>query len=405
MNDFKYEIGQNLKDEKKDFIIIDRKYEKDKNGHNIKLYRYKCNKCGYDKGWTRESCLSKNNRGCPCCCKSPRLVEKGINDIATTHPYLVKYFVNIEDTYKYTYSSNKNVLMKCPNCGYEKINNINNLYYKGFSCPMCSDGIFMPEKIMFRVLEQLKQNKQLDNFVYQYSKTNADWCGKYRYDFYFEKDGQSYIIETHGEQHYKETSQFKQTLEEIKENDEIKKELALKNGIKENNYIIIDCRKSDFEFIKYNIELSNLLCIFNIKYIDWKKVENNIEKSLVKEICDYWNLHKNVNKECLSTRDLALLFNINRTTIIKYLKIGNKNKWCYYNPKEEMSNNSRNLGRLTGKKIEVFKDGKSLGIFNSGRELDRKSEEIFGVKLKYASISLVCLNKQKSYKGFIFKYI
>ncbi len=96
-------------------------YIKVKNGEQAprKGYNYKCLKCGYI-GKTSEAHL-KDNRGiCPVCCIPCRKVVRGINDIATTHPYLTKYFVNIEDIYKYSYSSNKKILMMCPDCGYKK---------------------------------------------------------------------------------------------------------------------------------------------------------------------------------------------------------------------------------------------------------------------------------------------
>ena len=51
---FKIEIGQTFKDNKRDMIIIDRKYkrkeQKDGKIENKKLYKYHCNKCGFDCG-------------------------------------------------------------------------------------------------------------------------------------------------------------------------------------------------------------------------------------------------------------------------------------------------------------------------------------------------------------------
>ena len=37
-------------------------------------------------------------------------------------------------------------------------------------------------------------------------------------------------------------------------------------------------------------------------------------------------------------------------------------------------------------------------------ELERQSEELFGIKLDYRNISGVCLGKQKTYKGFMFRH-
>lgn len=57
------------------------------------------------------------------------------------------------------------------------------------------------------------------------------------------------------------------------------------------------------------------------------------------------------------------------------------------------------------KTVEVFKGSISLGIFESCAELERQSEERFGVKLLNSKISQVCLGKKSQYKGFAFKYI
>ena len=45
-------------------------------------------------------------------------------------------------------------------------------------------------------------------------------------------------------------------------------ELALRNGIDE--YIIIDCRKSNLNWIKNNILDSSLVNIFKLDDIDWE---------------------------------------------------------------------------------------------------------------------------------------
>lgn len=141
---------------------------------------------------------------------------------------MVKYFVNIEDTYMHTYSSNKKVLMKCPDCGYKKEMQIHALYRNGIACPQCGDGISYSEKFIFNLLKQLKNKNKLNNFIWQYKKSNNEWCDKYKYDFYFEKNNEKYIIEVHGLQHYKDNTNFKMSLKEVQENDKNKKNYLLK---------------------------------------------------------------------------------------------------------------------------------------------------------------------------------
>lgn len=408
--EFKLEIEQVFKDDKRNLTIINREHrDKLKNNNYIqheKWYEYHCNKCGAEL-WMIESGLLSQNHNCACC--SNQIIVKGINDIATTNKELIPYFVNTEDIYTYTYASSKKTLTTCPDCGYEKKMVISSLSKQGFSCPRCSDGISYPEKLMFSVLEQLKENKQIDNFIYQYTKTNNKWCGKYKYDFYFEKEGQEYIIETHGEQHYKEEHGKWAKLDEVQENDKNKKELAIYNGIKEKNYIITDCRKSDFEFIKNNILSSKLEQMFNLNKIDWIKCGEYTCKNLVKEICDYWHLHNEINNEELTTSDLAKEFKISNTTILRYLKRGTKLDWCNYDGKKELIKSNKQKGILSGikisKPVEMFKNNISIGIFESCTELERQSQKLFGVKLLQSNTSMVCNNKRPQHKGYTFKYI
>ena len=56
------------------------------------------------------------------------------------------------------------------------------------------------------------------------------------------------------------------------------------------------------------------------------------------------------------------------------------------------------------KKVDVFKSGKFLGSFESCAELERQSEQLFGVKLRSSNITRVCNGYINEYKGFQFKY-
>ena len=182
------------------------------------------------------------------------------------------------------------------------------------------------------------------------------------------------------------------SLQEVQKNDKNKKELAIKNGIKPDNYIVLDCRYSEFEFIKNNIINSRLNEIFDLNNIEWIKIRQDSEKSLVKEVCDYWHLHNEINNEGLLIKDLSYIFKINPTTISRYLKTGTKIDLCNF-----YSGNSR--------RVEIFKDGISLGIFKSCSELSRQSEKLFKIKLNYRSILFVANGKGKNYKGFNFRYV
>lgn len=251
------------------------------------------------------------------------------NCITLTNPELVKYFVNIEDTKKYSAHSRTIVDFKCPNCGFIKPMEISRFTVQGFSCNRCSDGISYPEKIMHSVLEQLNIE-----FITQLSKTTFKWCKSYKYDFYITNIG---IVETNGMQHYVEptgSSKFTHTLREEQDNDKTKKQLAKYNGIK--NYIIIDCRISKLEFIKNSILNSELAKLFDLSNINWLKCEKSACKSLVKTTCNLWNSGMN------STIKISNELKMSIGTITRYLKQGAKLGWCNYNAKEASLLNYKN---------------------------------------------------------------
>ena len=152
-------------------------------------------------------------------------------------------------------------------------------------------------------------------------------------------------------------------------------------------------------FIKNNILKSELSNIFDLSNIDWLKCEEFALKNIVKEVCDYWN------NTGTTSRDIGKIFKKSRTVINAYLKKGAKLGWCSYDAKEEMKRGASIRKDKNKKIVEVLKDKESLGIFSSIVELEKQSEELFGVKLIGSKISQVATGKSKSYKGFVFKYI
>ena len=411
MSEFKIEIGKTFKDNKRNFTIIDREYKKIK-GIVYKRYKYRCNKCGYECGehwnqkektykdefWITESGILTKNAGCACC--SNKIVVKGINDIATTHPYLVKYFVNIEDAYTHTYNSHERVKVKCENCNNNKDMIVSNLYAYGVCCNKCNDNISYSNKFMFNLLQQLNID-----FKSEYS---PKWIGDKRYDFYI--PSKNLIIEMDGGFHKKDNNMNGQTAKESKEIDNYKDKLAKEHGIR---VIRIDCDydniENRFEFIKNNIINSILNEMFNFNNINWIDVGKESEKSLLIKVCNYWKEHNNVNNENLSTTDLSIIFKKDRHVISRYLKRGTELGLCKYDPQKESINKYLKVSEInktkSSKQVEIFKDGISLGKYPSARYLERISEEVFGTKLYNANISSVCIGKLKEYKGFTFKHI
>nr|DAH73322.1 MAG TPA: restriction enzyme [Caudoviricetes sp.] len=315
--------------------------------NSVKAYKCKCVKCGFGNGcepyynkskeyiedgayWVAESSL-KQGCGCPCCRKIPQVTIPNINSIWALRKDLISYFIDVEDSKKYMPNSHNKIKLKCPNCGTIKEMDMYTLNQQGFSCTSCSDGVSYPEKVMTNILEQLgvkytahynpywSRNNTLNN-----ADTNTN--GK-AYDFYFRLNEDRYIIETHGEQHY--NGSFSRcgrgrSLAQEQLNDGLKKRIALTRcRIANENYIVIDCRRSEIDFIRNNILHSRLNEVFDLSIIDWDKVAKDSEKNLVKEICEYWN--NNYNN--VTTKDVAEVFNVDRTTVIRYLKKGTKLNW------------------------------------------------------------------------------
>lgn len=321
---WKYDIGDNIKDivctHKRDLTITNRKWDDTlNNNRNNKWYQYKCNICGYDCSmdnfWINEEKF-RRGQGCSCCAGVK--VVKGINDIATTDPWMVRYFVNIDDAYTHTRTSSLKVLMKCPTCGKTKMLEPSHLLLQGFGCPRCSDGISYPEKVLISILDQLHIK-----YKYQLNKKYFKWCEKYKYDFYL--IDYNYIIETHGMQHYelRKGSKFGE-LEEIQENDRIKRELALNNNI--DKYIELDCRYSKLDWIINSIKNSLLKDIIDLSKVDFNEVEKYTNGSLFLEVCKTYN-EKYPN---ITIDDLSETFVVCKETIKKYLKKGTKIGLCNY---------------------------------------------------------------------------
>ena len=84
--------------------------------------------------------------------------------------------------------------------------------------------------------------------------------------------------------------------------------------------------------------------------------------------------------------------NISRSTIINYLKKGKELGWCNYNPKEEnkkITDKNLEFYKKSRKKIEVFKNDISLGVFESITYVEKHSMELFGVQVSNKNILLI----------------
>lgn len=378
-----YNIGEVIKTKTGKIIILEQIRVKNGKGTR-KGYLYKCLIDG-NIDEISEGALKNHNSGCSVC--HGKKVLKGYNDIATTHPHLVKYFANIEDAYKYTSGSNEKVLTKCPECGNEKYKIIYNLCNKDFLCPRCSDGLSYPNKFMYNILEYLKID-----FISEYS---PDWIGLKRYDFYI--PSMNLIIEMDGglghgnDMHSRDTTTKRESILM----DNYKDKLANEHGIE---VIRIDCNYNSveyrFEHIRKNVLNSKLNKILNLSLIEWVSIKENSLNNLSKIACKLKR-----NYASLTTTEIGKAIGIDRHTILRYLKQGNELGWCIYDSKVEHNRSGFGI-----KPVAVFKNEVLLGLFESINELSRKSTLLFETEFHRIHISKSCKSKNM-YKGYQFKYI
>ena len=126
------------------------------------------------------------------------------------------------------------------------------------------------------------------------------------------------IIEINGLQHYKIKHKGR-TLEEEQMNDLFKYKCA-KNHV--DNYIVIDCRYSELEWMKENI-IKELNEYFDLSNIDWKLAWEESQNSLCIKAWELWNNGFSISK-------ISNILKLSDSTIRKYLKIGASIGACDY---------------------------------------------------------------------------
>lgn len=144
---------------------------------NIAVY-WKCHRCGYE--WKAKVNNRTNGRGCPCC--GNKVVVKGINDLATTHPVLAKEWHptkngDLKPT-DVTYGMSKKVWWLCPN-GHEYKTSLNHRSAAiGTNCPICNSGkqTSFREQALFYYIK-----KMYPNTISRYKPTEL---GKFEIDIY-----------------------------------------------------------------------------------------------------------------------------------------------------------------------------------------------------------------------------
>ena len=338
----------------------------------------KCKICGEE--WeTIPRHLLDMKVGCPYC--AGKRVNKN-NSFSSMHPELVRFLKNKEDGDKYVGGSFKKVLTKCPDCGYESEKTIHSLHKFGYHCKVCGDTISFPNKFLRNLLKDETVEKQIQNLIFEWY---PNWDKKCLFDAYFEKDDKRYVVEMQGNQH--KTGKWGKKKTNIKEKDEYKRIETKKNGIIE---IEVECYTATFDYIKEKVLNSELANILNFEKVDWNKIKENIYNNIIKQVCEEYNKQSDI----IGWSDLSKKFNLSKSAIYNYLKIGSKNGWCNYEPNDS----NKKILKLSNYIYELYdKDGNKIleevGISKIAKRIKEDLKlEGFG---KTSILKMVYNNKEK----------
>lgn len=366
--DYKYSVNEIINNSK----IINREHTKKNYGNIMKWYLLKCVECDYEY-WKTEYTIN-SGEGCPCCTKYKKVIMKGINDIATTDPWMIKFLYNKNDAYKYSCCSNKKVYMVCPYCNKKTDHKIllSNLYKRKYVSCVCNDAISYPNKFIYAFVNQLNVTDIECEFM-------RPWLGNKRFDIYFVYKNNKYIIEMdgglgHGNMAYGN----KKDVDGLK-NDKYKEELAAQHDIQ---VIRVNAIKSDMEYLKTSIENTKLSTIFDLNSIDWIECEKYALNNLVNKICKDYE-----DDIFLSTKDLSKKYQLSEVTVSTYLSRGKNVGWVTYMPTERKV--------LTWSKSNpICVDDKYY--FSCRKIFEKYQKELFNFKPYRLAKCLNSLNKNKN---------
>lgn len=292
--------------------------------------KHECKKCRYQWDITPSDVL--HGYGCPICAHKIIGPYPEYRNSIWSSKYkelAILYGMTEEQMKTIMPKSNKKIEVKCTRCNTLKNIDINTLFSRGFSCPKCSDGISYPNKFMYSLLDQLS--------VEYNPEFRDEWTSGYVYDIV--NEDLSLIIENHGIQHYEEikfSNSDDTTLKDRESIDNYKMNIAKNYGIK--YYIIIDCRRSELEWIKNNIMSSDLPAILNFTEddIDWNKCHEHALSSKIKSAADLWN-------NGLTIKEISIQLKICTATVSDYLRKASNIGLCDYKSKDGMQryNNKR----------------------------------------------------------------
>lgn len=280
----------------------------------LKTITCECKDCGYISRIRTQQLLQSTYK-CSICENGHENIKYGENDIKTVNPVLYDCLADKSDADKYTINSRAKIDFICSSCGKliknKTIDKVNRL---GLKCK-CQDGNSLGEKYFYQVIKSVDENV-LDE---QYLGDNLS----YRYDFLGEVNNIKWICEIMGKQHYGKTFETcgGRTLEEEKENDLLKENFALSNGI--DKYIKIDSKESGLHQLKNAILKSEIANLYDLSNVDWVRCYRDSLISEVKIVCELWNKSYRITDICNLTKH-------DKGTVRRYLMRGNSVGLCNY---------------------------------------------------------------------------
>lgn len=325
-------------------LVVTGKYKK-----NRQTIACKCNKCGY-KSRVRTQKLLEHTYECPICTNGKENIEYGVNDIKTVNPVLYECLKDKSDVDKYTINSGMKVDFICPSCHHIiKNKTIKQVNRRGLKCK-CQDGNSLGEKYFYQVIKSLDEKVEVEKYL----NDNPS----FRYDFYGEVNGKTWICEIQGKQHT--TKSFEtcngRTLKEEQENDKRKKEYALSQGI--DYYIEINSKESGFNQLKHAILKSKLVDLYNFDNVDWVSCYRRSLTSDIVRVAELWNQGYKVLK-------IASIVGIGRSTVRKHLTKANEIGLCNYD--HTVSNRVKVICLDTGEIFKSLRDAERKYNIKRGR--------------------------------------
>ena len=329
-----------------------------------------------------------------------RRVIPGINDLYTYSKDNIDCFENKELAKTYSRGTHHRFVFRCPVCGNTEL--VVGREMSTHKCKQCiHDSLSYPNKFIRALMKQLT----VDYLEYEYS---PEWIKPYRYDCYFELKNQKYIVEMDGGIGHgfcKFNSKEKDT--EGLERDKYKDERAFSKNI---IVIRIDSRKSNLQYIKDNITNSLLSEIFDLSKIDWEMCHTQAIGNWAMNVCNYY---KNATDDDKSTSHIAKVFDLDISTVQKYLNLGTKVGLCFYD--KNLAEQLRKKNARKGTKDHAYririksKEGEMIGIFTmcNAVEFLREKKNPKGSNFQIENgIRQVCRHEKyrHSYLGYVFEY-